>query len=179
MDAKLQHLTDKVLQGEEINRQEAEWLTQIDIEELAQGADRIRQERQQDEFDMCSVISIKGGRCSEDCKFCSQASCSKAAVKSYPLRGTEEIMEDAQKRSAQGIRHYCLVASGHHLSEREVDALCETVRVIRKDTALRPCVSGGLMNKDQFVRLKEAGVVRIHNNLETSRTHFAMWKPYV
>ena len=47
MDAKLQHLTDKVLQGEEINRQEAEWLTQIDIEELAQGADRIRQERQQ------------------------------------------------------------------------------------------------------------------------------------
>lgn len=57
------------------------------------GADRIRQERQQDEFDMCSVISIKGGRCSEDCKFCSQASCSKAAVKSYPLRGTEEIME--------------------------------------------------------------------------------------
>lgn len=62
MDAKLQHLTDKVLQGEEINRQEAEWLTQIDIEELAQGADRIRQERQQDEFDMCSVISIKGGR---------------------------------------------------------------------------------------------------------------------
>lgn len=102
MDAKLQHLTDKVLQGEEINRQEAEWLTQIDIEELAQGADRIRQERQQDEFDMCSVISIKGGRCSEDCKFCSQASCSKAAVKSYPLRGTEEIMEDAKKRSAQG-----------------------------------------------------------------------------
>ena len=60
MDAKLQDLTDKVLQGEEINRQEAEWLTQIDIEELAQGADRIRQERQQDEFDMCSVISIKG-----------------------------------------------------------------------------------------------------------------------
>ena len=60
MDAKLQHLTDKVLQGEEINRQEAEWLTQIDIEELAQGADRIRQERQQDEFDMCIVISIKG-----------------------------------------------------------------------------------------------------------------------
>ena len=36
MDAKLQDLTDKVLQGEEINRQEAEWLTQIDIEELAQ-----------------------------------------------------------------------------------------------------------------------------------------------
>ena len=173
MDAKLQDLTDKVLQGEEINRQEAEWLTQIDIEELAQGADRIRQERQQDEFDMCSVISIKGGRCSEDCKFSSQASCSKATVKSYPLRGTEEILKDAKKRSAQGIRHYCLVASGHHLSEREVDALCETVRVIRKDTALRPCVSGGLMNKDQFMRLKEAGVVRIHNNLETSRTHFA------
>ena len=54
MDAKLQHLTDKVLQGEEINRQEAEWLTQIDIEELAQGADRIRQERQQDDL-ICAV----------------------------------------------------------------------------------------------------------------------------
>ena len=80
MDAKLQDLTDKVLQGEEINRQEAEWLTQIDIEELAQGADRIRQERQQDEFDMCSVIRIIGGLCSEDCKFCSQACCSKSTV---------------------------------------------------------------------------------------------------
>ncbi len=65
MDAKLQDLTDKVLQGEEINRQEAEWLTQIDIEELAQGADRIRQERQQDEFDMCRLPSTtrKAARC--------------------------------------------------------------------------------------------------------------------
>ena len=59
MDAKLQDLTDKVLQGEEINRQEAEWLTQIDIEELAQGADRIRQERQQDEFDKIGRASCR------------------------------------------------------------------------------------------------------------------------
>ena len=92
-------------------------MTQIDIEELAQGADRIRQERQQDEFDMCSVISIKGGRCSEDCKFCSQASCSKAAVKSYPLRGTEEIMEDAYA----GIDSYGQRASRYH--EQAVDAI--------------------------------------------------------
>ena len=55
MDAKLQHLTDKVLQGDETSRQEAEWLTQIDIEELAQGADRIRQGRTSKTNLICAV----------------------------------------------------------------------------------------------------------------------------
>ena len=172
MDAKLQDLTDKVLQGEEINRQEAEWLTQIDIEELAQGADRIRQERQQDEFDMCSVISIKGGRCSEDCKYCAQSAHYTTKIETYPLLNTKPILEEAQYNYSKGVARYAVVTSGKRLSDEEIDKLANSLDEVHKKCKIKLCVSGGLLNEAQFKKLNDVGVERIHNNLETSRNHF-------
>ena len=42
---------------------------------------------------------------------------------------------------------------------------------VKKQCKIRLCVSGDL-NESQFKKLKDAGVERIHNNLETSRNHF-------
>ncbi len=50
--------------------------------------------------------------------------------------------------------------------------MCQAVRRIRRETDLSVCVSFGLLAKEQFQRLREAGVSRVHNNLETSRRNF-------
>lgn len=44
--------------------------------------------------------------------------------------------------------------------------------MIRDETELSVCVSFGLLGERQYRRLKEAGVSRVHNNLETSRRYF-------
>ena len=64
------------------------------------------------------------------------------------------------------------MTSGRCLDDREVEKMCEAVRAVKEETDISVCVSFGLLNKEQFQKLKEAGVSRVHNNLETSRRNF-------
>lgn len=50
--------------------------------------------------------------------------------------------------------------------------MCQAVKLIRQETNLAVCVSFGLLDESQFRKLKEAGVTRIHNNLESSERKF-------
>lgn len=172
MPISLDNLKEKVLQGKTVTKKEALFLVPADLTALSHAADEIRAQFSDSDFDMCSVFSIKGGHCSEDCRFCAQSSLSEAEVKQFSLKTSNEILADARLRSRQGMRHYCLVAAGHHLREDEVVKLCETIRRIRQETKLLPCVSGGLLTLSQLIQLKEAGAAMIHNNLESSRSFF-------
>ena len=90
----------------------------------------------------------------------------------YPLLDKEEIVAQAKCNHEQGVLRYSIVTSGKRLSDREVDEMCEAVRAIKEKVGISVCVSFGLLNEEQFQKLKDAGVTRVHNNLETSRRNF-------
>ena len=81
-------------------------------------------------------------------------------------------MEDAKKIESQGVRRYSIVTSGKRLNAAEVDQMCECIKKLREETNLHVCGSFGLLDKEAFSKLKEAGLTRVHNNLETSRRYF-------
>lgn len=168
----VERLTEKVLSGGCVTRAEALTLTDAPLSALAEGADRIRRHYCGNKFDMCAVISVRGGRCSEDCRFCPQAACSDSEIRTFAQIGPEEVLPDAELRDRQGIRHYGLVSSGRKVSKKNLEVICSTVREIRRRTGIAPCVSLGLLDLQDLKELKDAGVVRIHNNLETSEAYF-------
>lgn len=168
----MQHLKEKVLQGGQISFEEARWLYRQDLEKLSEGANEIREFFCGDTFDLCTIINAKSGHCSEDCKFCAQSAFNKTDAQVYPLLSAEEILAQAKKMDEEGVLRYSLVTSGKKLSDAEVELMCHTVREILQETTLRVCVSFGLLDVDQFRKLKEAGVSRVHNNLESSREFF-------
>ncbi len=168
----LEKLKKDVSSGYEITKDEVLKLVDADLEELSQAADFIRHKMCGDDFDMCAVMNVKGGRCSENCKFCSQSSCSTAEVPTFNVRDERFVGDDAKKHAGIGIAHYCQVASGRKMSKTGVQQICKNTAVIVSDTDMIPCVSLGLLDKDDLIKLKKAGVKRIHNNLETSARHF-------
>ncbi|SFQ46826.1 biotin synthase [Lachnospiraceae bacterium XBB1006] len=165
-------LKEKVLAGGEITREEALFLCKQPLEKLAGAADEIRRKYCGDSFDLCTIINGKSGKCSENCKFCAQSAHHHTQVGVYPLLSTEEIVADAKKNAAQGVLRYSIVTAGRRLNEQEVEAMCEAVRAIRKEADISVCISFGLLDEMAFRKLKEAGVSRVHNNLETSRSYF-------
>lgn len=165
-------LKKKVLEGEQITKQEAIELYEQPIEELCQNADEIRKHFCSNGFDICTIINGKSGRCSENCRFCAQSVHNHTGAAEYPLLSTEEIVAQAKVNDEQGVLRYSIVTSGKRLSDREVDKMCEAVREIRAQTGISVCISFGLLNEAQYRKLKEAGVTRVHNNLETSRRNF-------
>lgn len=169
----IEHLKNKVYKGEWITKEEALILHEQPLEELCKAANEIREYVCHDCFDICTIINGKSGRCSEDCKYCAQSSHYPTEVEGYPLLDCEMIVEQAKYNDERGILRYSIVTSGKALNDREIEELCQTIRQIKKETKLEVCVSLGLLKEEQFLQLKQAGVTRIHNNLETSRRNFS------
>lgn len=168
----LNELTTEVLNGKQITKEEALFLYEQPLLELCENADKIRQHFCANQFDICTIINAKSGSCSENCKFCAQSAHNHTCAAKYPLLPKEEILEQARINHEQGVLRYSIVTSGKHLSDAEVDEMCEAVREIKEKVGISVCISFGLLNEQQFRRLKEAGVTRVHNNLETSRRNF-------
>jgi biotin synthase len=165
-------LYDRVIGGYLITREEALFLYKEDLGDLTRYADMIRDHFCGNQFDMCTIINGKSGLCSENCKFCAQSSHYNTGSKVYSLLSEEEILADAKKNADQGVMRYSIVTAGRSLSDGEVDRMCQIIRRIKEKVHISVCVSFGLLKKDQFRRLKEAGAERVHNNLEASENFF-------
>ena len=155
-----------------ITRRQALELFESPLEELLTEANDMRRRFCADRFDLCTIINAKSGSCSENCRFCSQSSHYETFSETYPLLSEEEILSDARHNEAQGVRRYSLVTSGKRLSAQELDRVCGIYENLKRETGLYLCSSHGLLEYDDFVRLRESGVSRYHNNLETGRKFF-------
>ena len=111
----IQELKEKVLDGYEINREEAIRLLSEDLQELCDAANEIREKFHGDDFDFCSIVNARSGRCSENCKYCAQSSYYHTGAPEYKLLSADEIVEDAKKKEAAGIPRYSIVTSGRTL----------------------------------------------------------------
>ncbi|SJZ97112.1 biotin synthase [Cetobacterium ceti] len=173
-------LKKKVLNNEEITREEALKLLNLDIDKniedfnlLLESADEIRKTFCGDDFDLCTIMNAKSGKCPENCRYCAQSSHFKTASPVYPLVSPEEALKLAKHVEEEGAHKFSLVTSGRGLKDNgEVDQLTEIYKTLKANTNIKLCASHGLLTETAARKLKEAGVLTYHHNLETSRDFY-------
>ena len=165
-------LKEKIIGGGLIDKSEAMSLLNVDIEQLCAAADEIRSKLNGSKIDTCTILNGKSGLCTENCKYCAQSAHNHTGVKEYPMLTVSEIVEHGLENAKLGVDRFDVVTAGLRLYDAEVDTLCKAYSQIKEQTDLELCSSNGLLSYEQFVRLHDAGVTRIHNNLETSRRFF-------
>lgn len=165
-------LKNDILNGKLINKTEAMALVDVDIDLLCSLADEIRQKMCDNKFDLCSIVNGKSGKCSENCKFCAQSSFYDTGAETYPLLPQKDILSLAKYNKEKGVLRYSIVTSGKKLNEKEIDYMCNISENILSTLDVKVCASFGLLTEEEFIKVKKSGIVRIHNNLETSRRNF-------
>lgn len=140
------------------------------LDEIFELAHQITQKYLGNRFDSCSIINAKSGNCSENCSWCSQSAHHSAKVEIYDLINSAQAVKEAKYNAECGIKRFSLVTSGKRSSKRDVAALCNIVKALPQEVI--PCVSLGLLAKDELQQLKDAGVTRYHCNLESSPRYF-------
>src|SRR6187397_961637 len=159
-----------------ITREEALHLGDLedraDIEALVERAWQARQESFGDSTDMCSLVNAKSGGCAEDCGFCAQSRFAEAETPMHAMMEPEQILEHARAAEAAGAHRFCMVTQGQGLSKRDFEKILAGAELVAEHTNLKRCASIGHMSAERARRLREAGIQRVHHNVESSRSYY-------
>ena len=166
-------LEERVLAGGQVTYEEALLLTEVlDREALYAAADRIRAHFCGDRIDLCSIVNARSGRCSEDCKWCSQSRFHRTDIEVYDLIPAETALAQARENEKAGVRKFSLVTSGRTISGSHLNYLCKIYDTLQKESGLELCASMGLLDRTQMQQLYDAGVRNYHCNLESAPSYF-------
>jgi biotin synthase len=143
-----------------------------EIGALVERAWEVRRDRFGDSTDMCSLVNAKSGGCAEDCGFCAQSRYAEADTPMHAMMEPEQILEHAKAAEAAGAHRFCMVTQGQGLSKRDFAKVLEGARLVAEKTNLKRCASIGHMSADRARQLKEAGIQRVHHNVESARSYY-------
>jgi len=169
-------LAETALAGDAISPEEARAVLAAPEDELLPllaAAARVRRAHFGTTVKLNFLLNVKSGLCPEDCHYCSQSAVSTAGIARHPLLPLPDILAAADRAVRVKAARFCVVASGRGPSEREVDALAESVRAVRAaHPDLEVCACLGLLKDHQAERLREAGVFAYNHNLNTSERFY-------
>ncbi|PYM82996.1 MAG: biotin synthase BioB, partial [Candidatus Rokuibacteriota bacterium] len=170
-------LAEAALAGDAISPEEARAVLAAPEDELLPllaAAARVRRAHFGTTVKLNFLLNVKSGLCPEDCHYCSQSAVSTAGIARHPILPLPDILAAADRAVRVKAARFCVVASGRGPSDREVDALAESVRAVRAaHPDLEVCACLGLLKDHQAERLREAGVFAYNHNLNTSERFYA------
>ncbi len=165
----------KVLDGEVLSEAEALDLALgvhgCDILDLVSLANKVR-DRFAPEIIACSIVNAKSGKCSQNCRFCSQSAHHSTEIETYPLLPVEEILAGARAAFASGVRAYGIVTSGIGYTEVEDPEFRRILDIMDRLHAelpeLKLCISIGILSEATAQKLAEHHAWRYNMNLQTA-----------
>lgn len=180
MTDKILSLKNKIINEDyKITFEEAMELIQIDhindnesMEALTISANEIRRELNGNNIDLCTIMNVKNGNCSEDCKYCAQSAHYITNIEPYPFLSEDEIIERAKDVESKGAHKFSMVASGYGPTDKELDKITSIYKRLQDETNISLCGSFGILKEGQAEKLRDSGVKMYHHNLESSREFY-------
>ena len=121
---------------------------------------------------MCTLLSVKTGGCSEDCGYCAQSARYNTDVKATKLLNVAEVLENAKTAKDNGSTRFCMGAAWREVRDgKDFDAVVEMVEGVT-GMGLEACVTLGMLNEDQAKRLAKAGLKAYNHNIDTSPEYY-------
>lgn len=142
----------------------------LDLVFEAQGVHR--QHFQANSIQVSTLLSIKTGKCPEDCKYCSQSARYDSKLEAEKRIAVDKVIREAQAAKDSGSSRFCMGAAWRNPHERDMPYVLEMVREV-KLLGLETCMTLGMLNQSQAERLKDAGLDYYNHNLDTSREYYS------
>ncbi|EXB47342.1 biotin synthase BioB [Acinetobacter sp. 1000160] len=131
-----------------------------------------RQHFQANSIQVSTLLSIKTGKCPEDCKYCSQSAHYDSKLEAEKRIAVDKVIREAQAAKESGSSRFCMGAAWRNPHERDMPYVLEMVREV-KALGLETCMTLGMLNQSQAERLKDAGLDYYNHNLDTSREYYS------
>jgi len=142
--------------------------------ELIQNANKIHQENHtSSEVQICTLLSIKTGGCTEDCSYCSQAARYNTGLNTESLLSYDEVMKSANLAKNAGSTRFCMGAAWKEVRDnRDFDKVLKMIEGV-SELGLEVCGTLGMATEDQISKMKEAGLHAYNHNVDTSEEYYS------
>lgn len=126
-----------------------------------------RQHFDPNEVQVSTLLSIKTGACPEDCKYCPQSARYDTGLEKERLLEVEKVLETARHAKATGSTRFCMGAAWRNPKQRDMPYLVQMIEGV-KALGLETCMTLGMLDREQALQLKQAGLDYYNHNLDTS-----------
>jgi biotin synthase len=117
------------------------------------------------------LLSIKTGGCAEDCSYCSQSARNGSKLSASKLIEVQRVLTEARKAKEGGATRFCMGAAWREPKDRDMDALVAMVEGVR-DMGMETCMTLGMLDDNQVIRLRDAGLDYYNHNIDTSERYY-------
>ncbi len=142
------------------------------LEELTEIASKITRENFSNKAELCSILSVKTGKCSEDCRYCSQSGHYKTKIEVHELLSVEEVKKAAENSKENMASRFCIVTSGKNPDDKDFTKILNMVETVADIEGLHCCASLGILDEKRVKQLKSAGLERYNHNLNTCKDFY-------
>ena len=118
------------------------------------------------------LLSIKTGGCVEDCTYCSQSAVNGSQLSASKLMEVERVLAEARKAKAGGATRYCMGAAWRSPKDRDMAALAAMIGGV-KAMGMETCMTLGMLDDTQVLRLRDAGLDYYNHNIDTSERYYS------
>ena len=144
------------------------------LELIYKAASLHREYNDTGEVQVCTLLSIKTGGCSEDCAYCPQAARYHTGLDVQALMKKDEVLEYAKKAKARaaGSTRFCMGAAWREVRDnRDFDRVIDMVKGVN-EMGMEVCCTLGMLTEDQAKKLADAGLYAYNHNLDTSAEYY-------
>lgn len=125
----------------------------------------------QNQVQVSTLLSIKTGRCPEDCAYCPQSTRYDTGLEVEKLMEVEKVLEQAKAAKATGATRFCMGAAWRSPKKRDMPYVVAMVKGV-KEMGLESCMTLGMLTDEQAKELAEAGLDYYNHNLDTSPEYY-------
>lgn len=139
---------------------------------IVRGAEVHKKYQATGEVQVCTLLSVKTGGCSEDCAYCPQAARYNTGVDAHKVMAYQDVIGKALDAKNEGSTRFCMGAAWRNVKDNsDFDKVIDMVKGVNA-LGLEVCCTLGMLTEEQAVRLKEAGLYAYNHNLDTSEEHY-------
>ncbi|MCG7522179.1 biotin synthase BioB [Ruegeria sp. Ofav3-42] len=155
------------------SREAAQALYDLPLMDLLFRAQTVHRENfDPNQIQTSKLLSIKTGGCAEDCAYCSQSARNGSKLSASKLIEVERVLSQARQARDGGATRFCMGAAWREPKDRDMDALVAMVEGVR-DMGMETCMTLGMLDDNQVIRLRDAGLDYYNHNIDTSERYYS------
>ncbi len=153
-------------------REAAQAIHDLPLMDLLYRAQSVHRENfDPNKVQMSRLLSIKTGGCAEDCAYCSQSARNGSKLSASKLIEVERVLAEARKARDSGSTRFCMGAAWREPKDRDMDALVAMIEGV-KEMGMETCMTLGMLDDNQVVQLRDAGLDYYNHNIDTSERYY-------